>query len=512
MQPTPAIVRLEHADVDIDGARVLHDICLDIAAGRHLGVVGDNGSGKSTLLGLIAGRRWPAPGGGSRVYDFGNGPERDAVTARERIALIGHELQDLYVARGWNFRVRDIVHSGLTRTDIPQRRASAASRQQALDLLESMGLGHLAERRLLELSRGEQRRVLITRSLAFEPAILMLDEPASGLDAASREALGRMLGLAARQTQIVIAAHRRDELPDFIADVVTLEQGRMQPSESDADRPPPREKTQTSQAASATRPAAGSAGQEPAAGSDCVVIELENASVWLGDRQVLEALNWRLERGENWLVTGPNGAGKSTFLRLLHGELRPARGGSIRWPGLGEPRSVWTLRRRIALVSPELQANYRYPSSVFEAVASGLHASIGLVGRLAADERERVESLLETFELTSLSTRALSSLSYGQRHRTLIARCLITNPGVVLLDEPWEGLDARTRETVAAELSRRMADGLQVICASHVGAAGLEFNRALEMENGTIVRAGDSAGLRESSASAPSQAANSPQR
>lgn len=514
MQSTPAIVSLEHAAVDIDGTRVLHDICLEISAGCHLGVVGDNGSGKSTLLALIAGRRWPAPGRGSRVYDFGNGPERDAVTARERIALIGHELQDLYVARSWNFRVRNIVHSGLTRTDIPQRRATAASEQEALDLLESMSLGHLAERRLLELSRGEQRRVLITRALAFRPAILLLDEPVSGLDAASRAALEQMLGLASQQTQIVIAAHRRDELPEFMADVIMLENGRLQAVGYGPDPALSRDNTRAPQTArsAASAPAKGKPGHEPETDNDRVVIELENASVWLGERQVLRSLNWRLERGEHWMVTGPNGAGKSTFLRLLHAELRPSRGGSIRWPGLGDPRNVWTLRRQIALVSPELQARYRYPSSVLEAVASGLHSSIGLVGRLTPDELEQVETLLESFELTHFRARALSSLSYGQRHRTLIARCLITDPRIVLLDEPWEGLDARTRDIVTSELSRRMAEGMQIVCASHIGAAGLEFNRELELENGAIVRAGDSVGPRGSSASVPTRAAGSPQR
>jgi molybdate transport system ATP-binding protein len=524
------IVRLENVDVEISGASILRDISLDVKAGRHLGIVGANGSGKSTLLALLAGRRWPAPGRGSRIYDFGAGPERDAITARERIALIGHELQDLYVARGWNFRVRDIVHSGLTRTDIPQRRPAPGTERQALELLQTMGLGHLAERRLLELSRGEQRRVLITRSLAFRPAMLLLDEPASGLDAASRKALNAMLARIAKRTVIVIAAHRREELPGFIDDIAVVEQGRLATFEpivhgtvpSEPSPAPHGSQSGILQAAtaerlpvlsgpqSATPPLhAADAGNEAQEASAGVMIELENVSVWIGGRQVLKSLDWQLREGENWLVTGPNGAGKSTFLRLLHAEIRPARGGSIRWPGIGEPRNVWTLRRRIALVSAELQARYRYPSSVFEAVASGFHSSIGLVQRPTAAQREQVESLLEAFSLEGMRDRLLASLSYGQRHRTLIARCLVADPKIVLLDEPWEGLDALTRDLVCTEIGRRMATGTQVVCASHVGAAGLSFNRALALEDGVIVSAGDSGELRGSSASVPSQAAGS---
>lgn len=519
------IIRLDHVDVDVDGERILRDLDFAIMPGRHLGVVGANGSGKSTLLALLAGRRWPAPGRGSRVYDFGAGPERDAVTARERVALLGHELQDAYAARGWNYRARDVVHSGLTRTDVPLRRRSAASQRQADALLAGMGLGDLAERRFLELSRGEQRRVLIARSLAFEPAMLLLDEPAGGLDASSRAALEETLALAAGRTTLVAAGHGIEELPRVVTNVARLEGGRL----LSGDAPP---RTEPAAAADQFRAVdapleagagraddgpAGAAGSTSLAernrpGQDQRMIALEAASVWLGGREILHALDWELRRGEHWLVEGENGAGKSTLLKLLHGELRPARGGSISWPGLGDPRDVWTLRRRIALVSAELQARYRLPTRVFDAVGSGFHSSIGLTRPLTAAQREHIGTLLDAFELETLSRRLLSTLSYGQRHRALIARTLVTGPAIVLLDEPWEGLDSATRELVAAELARRMAAGTQVICVSHTGPKKLALDRTLRLEAGRIVNAGDSAAPRGNSTSAPLQAAGSPPR
>jgi molybdate transport system ATP-binding protein len=507
MPPIQPIIRLDRVDVDIEGRHILRDIDLALMPGEHWGIVGTNGSGKSTLLALLAGLRWPAPGRGTRRYDFGSGPERDAVTARERVALIGHELQDSYVARGWNYRARDIVHSGITRTDIPQRRASPASKAEASALLDVMGLGHLAERRFLELSRGEQRRVLIARSLAFGPALLLLDEPASGLDAASREALESMLAIAARKTTIVASAHGASELPRIVTKTALLDAGRLI-----FDGPG---RTQTASARDSAHPAADrpmppdASRADPASGKG-TIIALESASVWLGERKILHELDWQLSAGEHWLITGENGAGKSTLLRLLHGELRPALGGSISWPGLGNPRDVWTLRRRIALVSAELQARYRLPTRVFDAVASGLDASIGLTRALTPDEHDRVAALLEAFELQSLSRRWLSTLSYGQRHRALIARTLVTDPAVVLLDEPWEGLDADTCEIVGAALARRMAAGVQVICVSHVGARGLALNRTLTLEKGRIVDVGGSAVPRQSSASARCRASGSP--
>ena len=479
MAPNPPIVQLRDVNAEIESASVLHDIRFELLPGQHTGIVGGNGSGKSTLLALLAGKRWPAPGRGSRVYDFGAGPERDAVTAREHIALLGHELQDSYQARRWNFRVRDVVLSGLTRSDIPKRRVSIEQIAQANALLESMRLGHLADRRLLDLSRGEQRRVLIARALAFRPTILLLDEPMSGLDAESRAELSAMLAHAANDVTIVVAAHRPNELPDFIQRVLTLTAGRL------GSIAPTKETAQ------------GSASPDPADDNQSneqgeTLIELGHASVWLDGRPILQDIDWQLIAGDRWLITGANGAGKSTLLRLLHGELRPAVGGSIHWPGLGNPDNVWTLRRQVALVSPELQARYLYPTSVFDAVASGLHASIGAVRKLTPTQAEHVNQLLENFRLDAFRDRLLSSLSYGQRHRTLIARTLTTRPRVLLLDEPWEGLDSDITELIGREIDRMMGPDSAIVCVSHVGARGLELSGTLMLVQGRITRAGDS--------------------
>jgi molybdate transport system ATP-binding protein len=502
--PAEPIVQLDGVDVDVDGRRVLHGIDLTIGPGQHWGVVGGNGSGKSTLLALLAGMRWPAPGRGSRVYDFGAGPERDAVTARQRIALHGHELQDLYFARGWNFRVRDVVLSGLTRSDIPKRRTDSTLIARAGALLERLGLGHLRERRLLELSRGEQRRVLIARELATDPALLLLDEPASGLDAQACAGLDKLLAAAAATTQIVVAAHRREELPGIVTDMAVLEDGRLHVAESAAALRPDELLVQRSTNAADSAPATTAA----AADAGAALIAVEDASVWLDGRRVLCAIDWTLRSGEHWLITGPNGAGKSTLLRLLHGELRPARGGRIRWPGLDDPRSVWALRRSVSLVSPELQARYLYPTTVFDAVASGFHSSIGKVRALSNEQRERVGRVIAAFGLEPFADRLLTRLSYGQRHRVLIARTLVTEPRVLLLDEPWAGLDSRTADIVSREIVLRMSSGTQVVCVSHIGAGGLPLNRSLRLEAGRILSADDTAAPRGNSSSARSRGAD----
>lgn len=471
-----AIVALERVDARIERHLVLHDVSLELRPGEHLGIVGPNGSGKTTLLRIIGGTHWPAPGSGKRVYCFDGTSHRDAVEARRRITLVGPELQDSYVRLGWNFTASAVVITGLHRTEIPRRKFTQSDMEQARTLLDMLDAGALCDRPFLELSRGEQRRVLIARALAFDPDVLLLDEPGSGLDTAARIDLDRAINTAALHATIVATAHSAETLPGTIARVVEVRDGTVSPV-----RP-----LQRSKLRSTTNHRAGNQTRRDAQTPLPAIVELRNADVWVGERLVLRGINWRLEQHDNWLVTGRNGAGKTTFLRVLHGQIRPARGGTIEWPALGNPRNVWELRRYIGWVSPELQADYRFPTTVAQCVASGFHSSVGLTRALSESESLRRDALLRGFRLDALRDRLLSKLSYGQARRALLARTLASAPRLLLLDEPWEGLDPEVIEIVLEQLRKAMQEGTQIVCASHVGHAGLGLERTMVIADGAI--------------------------
>ena len=475
------LVTLDHVDVDLAGIPVLRDVTWQLQRREHWGVVGANGSGKSTFLGLIAGTIWPAPGRGLRRYDFGAGAERDAVRARSEIVLVGHELQDRYARLDWNFTALDVVLSGVYRTDVPRRRPRDGERERALAVLRRLGVDTLAARRFLELSRGEQRRVLIARGVAFAPSVLLLDEPASGLDAGARIELDALLERVALECTLVCTAHVPSDLPRWISRHLRIDAGRVAAVGRYAGRDmcPP--------AVAAPAAASERAANTPEA---VPLIALEHVDAWLKGRRVLHDVTWRLEPGQHWLVTGPNGSGKSSFLRVLHGQLRPALGGSVAWPALGNPRNVWALRKQVAWVSPELQAAYRYPSTVRECIASGFTSSIGATRAPTADETRRIEELLDELMLRPLADRLLTALSYGQARRALLGRLLALQPRVLLLDEPWEGLDAPNAELLNAVLSSVAAGGTQLVCASHLAAHRSHFTHELELQAGRVVREG----------------------
>lgn len=478
------IVLLNKVDVTLLGRTVLHNLTWELLPGEHWAVVGANGSGKTSLLKLIAGNLWPAPQSGTRRYDFGGDLQIDAVKALSRITLVGHELQDRYTQLGWNFDATDVVLSGIFKTDVPRREAEARERVRAREILRHLGLSHLAERPFLELSRGEQRRVLVARALGFEPRILLLDEPAAGLDEKARRLLNEMINQIAKNVTVLCSYHETKDLPNAINRILRLDGGHVVESGILNRRAPIDADLATPMIESL--PIALTESSPDSA----TIISVENADIWLDERRALTDITWRLLDGEHWQITGPNGSGKSTFLRLLHGQLRPAVGGSIQFPGIEDPENIWTLRQQIAWVSPELQAGYWYPSTARQCISSGFDSSIGQARRLASTESALVEELLGQFELADLADRNVKTLSYGQFRRVLIARAVVHKPKVLLLDEPWEGLDPANLELVTRELDQIIARGTQLICATHLHRNTAQFNRALEIEAGGIRRSG----------------------
>ena len=432
---------------------VLHDVTWQLQRGEHWGIVGANGSGKSTLLGLIAGTIWPAPERGTRRYDFGHGAETDAVRARSEIVLVGHELQDRYARLGWNFTALDVVLSGVYRTDVPRRRPAAGQRERALAVLRRLGVAELAARKFPRaVARRAAPRADRARRRVRSPPCCCSTSPRAGSIAAARNELGAMLELVAKECTLVCAAHVPDDLPPLITRYLELDAGHAVAVERDGTHTrgcaqTPRRRADAVTAGATARRTRTDGAVDRARPRRRVARRAARACTTSPGGSC---------RGEHWLVTGANGSGKSSLLRLLHGQLRPALGGEVAWPALGNPRDVWQLRKQIAWVSPELQAAYRYPTTVRACIASGFTSSVGQTRAPTRRRKPRASSSCST-ELELAPTRraaALARLSYGQARRALLGRVLANHPRVLLLDEPWEGLDAPMAELLNATLER----------------------------------------------------------
>lgn len=471
--PTAAI-ELDDIDVRIGGSSILRNVSWKLDAGACSAIVGENGAGKTSLLRVIAGRLWPAPAKGRRRYNFGDGWETDAVAALRYIAFVSQADEERFSAMGWNFPALRVVHSGITRTTAPRGPAKPVQTLQARAALRRLGASHLADRRFLELSRGERRRVLLARALAMEPRILVLDEGAAGLDPESRETLWDDLGRLSRDVSIITSHHDTSDVPHWINHRARVAQGRLTLLKPTA-----------SQTKKQMIEPVGSGVQAPSA-TTAWTIRLKRASFFIEGKPALRDLNWRLCRSEQWRIVGPNGSGKTTLLRALNGELHPARGGSIQWAGFSPADGRAQLQAHIGFVGPELEWRYRYPTTVWDCVLSGLTASIGCVRKATEHEATQVDATLSRFGIESLAARPLQTLSYAQRRLAMIARAVVKRPRWLLLDEPTEGLDPTKAHYLFEQLAVLAKGGCQVVCASHLDLSARWFTHELVLERGRI--------------------------
>jgi tungstate transport system ATP-binding protein len=222
------------------------------------------------------------------------------------------------------------------------------------------------------------------------------------------------------------------------------------------------------------------AGAAPATGA---LLELDGLRVARGGARVLDVPSFRLGGGERIALVGPNGSGKSTLLLALMG-LLPREAGRVLFRGRAATcaAEAVALRRRMALV---LQEPLLFDASVFDNVATGLR--LRGVGR--AEVRDRVHAVLARFHAVHLADRAARKLSGGEARRVSLARALVAEPEVVLLDEPFTGLDLPTRLAITDVLARALHEArVATILVTHDPAEASRLcDRVVVMEGGRIV-------------------------
>lgn len=490
------LISLRDASVFLDQRPVLHHLNWELEAGAHFAVLGGNGAGKSTFLRLLAGRIWPRPHD-ARRYDFGEAPTWSPLRAREAVALLSPETQERFARglqdgpdaqRGWQLDARTAVLSGFFDAELLHQTPSAAQQARADQLIAQLGLHDLAARALQTLSQGQVRRVLLARALVSRPRVLLLDEACSGLDSNARAAMLALIQTIAQteQTTLGLTTHRASEIVPAIRQILHLENGRWKtpPESAPPHLPaPPPDATLNAVASNAAKSNAAA----PDAASLAPLLRLRAVSVFLEGAPVLRDLNWELRRGQHFAVEGGNGAGKTTFLRLLRGELFPAQGGVIERFGEARLRSRAAIGERIALLSPALQARYAADVSIEDAVASGFCDALGVTGAVSPAMRERTRQIMARCGLSELAGRSLARLSYGQRRRVLLARALVNEPQIVLLDEALDGLDARARDEWNLILGEEAARGASLVVVSHHRDDYPPFlTHVLMLENGRL--------------------------
>ena len=443
--------------------RLAEPVDFELLEGEQLAIVGDNGSGKSLLVDILTGKH-PLLGE-QPVYDFGEegGDRRSRTYVSDNLRYItfrdsyGTSDSNYYYQQRWNQHDVDgiptaadalalAVEQTVNRQCIAHpytREQKEGLRRQATEQCERLSdlfeVGEeFAGKAVVLLSSGELRKLQLIKALLATPRLLIIDNPFIGLDAPMRRQLSHVLQslITGTHTQLILVTPRADEIPPYITRVVEVRDKVVQSPATPS--PPP------AAAAGACANAVSESADE--------VIRLRDVTIRYGSHTILSHINWQVREGECWALTGRNGSGKSTLLSIVYADNLQAYAHDVtlfgRKRGTGE--SIWDIKRHIGYMSPEMHRSYQKNLPAIQIVASGLNDTIGLYARPTAEQEATCRRWMETFRVGHLADASFLSLSSGEQRLVLLARAFVKDPRLLILDEPFHGLDLHNRAHVRA--------------------------------------------------------------
>lgn len=315
-------------------------------------------------------------------------------------------------------------------------------------------------RPLQTFSSGERRKLFLEYCLAQNPDYIIFDNPFDHLDQQSRIELHHQLFKLSHSISILQLSHQKENLLSFIKHRGSVSESSFVVSEINKLIEPQIIKYKSD------FPSLLVSFKETYE----TLIKFHQISVNYEEQTIVKNISWEVNHGEFWQLIGPNGSGKSTLLSLITGDNPKAFGQDItifdRKKGSGE--SVWDIKRKIGYFSTHLTELFKRNHTVEQMVLSGFFDSIGLYVKPSGLQQQRALQWLDVIEMRHLKNNYFNRLSLGQQRLVLIVRALIKQPPLLILDEPFEGLDIENTALVSQLINSLVENSeITIIYVSH---------------------------------------------
>ena len=327
-------------------------------------------------------------------------------------------------------------------------------------ILDAFGFSTFSNSQLIELSSGEHKKLQLVKALWLKPQLLIIDQPHTGLDSGSRKNLNILLDkIASEGVQLILISNDKD-LPKAINRFAEISNGKI----IVLNALPPQasmQKIRLKKIPIFLKEAPTYSSQQ--------IVKMVDININYGEKKILKNINWEVKVGEKWLLKGHNGSGKSTLLSLINGDHPQSYANELYLFGKrrGSGESIWDIKQHIGLISPEFHWYFNATSTVWESIASGFYDTVGLFKHIPYTKRNQVDELIEYFGLTENKNEQLGTLPLGKQRLVLLARTLIKNPELLILDEPCQGLDLQQTQHFNQLVDELCSNGMTLIYVGH---------------------------------------------
>ncbi|MCX2584930.1 ATP-binding cassette domain-containing protein [Pedobacter sp. MR22-3] len=451
-------VHIQNLNLSYHNKLVLKDLYWAMNVCENYVIGGKSGTGKTSLAKAIAGL---IPAQGSIEIDF------DVLSTLPKEVLYvesWYQFKNLEGVANFYYQQRYTSQQAKETLTVHAELVSYGKEKglhldQVEPILEALGFATFASSQLIELSSGEHKKLQLVKALWLKPQLLIVDQPYTGLDAASRKSLNILLDRVAEEGVQLILICNESELPTCINSFAEIREGQL--IQVDALEPSVSSEIHLREIPDFLK-------ESPVYSSQNIV-KMVNVNISYGEKQVLKNINWEVKAGEKWLLQGHNGSGKSTLLSLVNGDHPQSYANELYLFGnrRGSGESIWDIKQHIGLISPEFHWYFDPTATVWQSIASGFYDSVGLFQQLPYSKSEQVNELINYFGLTESRNELLSTLPLGNQRLVLLARTIIKNPELLILDEPCQGLDQQQTQHFNQLVDELCSNGMTLIYVGH---------------------------------------------